>query len=538
MKQPRGVLLILSLVMTAVVLTASLVLGAVIVREIRLASVSDRGTAAFYASETAAEEAMYHLLKLGEDASTLNGAGSFANGAGWTRQAQEQSSEFIYDYIGAGQRVVLNIFDKNDPDGAAGVESVGINWSSGDVMEVQLVEWDGSTLTEIGMSQFSCTSAPCQTAVINEPQSTKSYRLVVVAQGAAITDFVATMYSADGASGATQPVTSPRTVLVTGQYEGAQQAVQLSLPVAPPWEGGTTPPPPSASVCGNSVVETGEACDDGNVVNGDGCSSTCQVEIPTATCGNGVVETGETCDDGDATDAGTCNATCLAYTYCGDGTVQNPNGQGGAEQCDDGNHVSGDGCDSFCATEVACVPVNGGWSAWSAWSSCSASCGGGTQSRTRTCTNPAPNSCGAACVGSPSESQACNTQGCCNDVDYTNLALDGSRGTWNWNSVTGQSGYQLNVPNSWSGTAQYVKVIVPFQTTCTGTWCNFWSDGNGGQGPGGSGPQTGGGYSFAVSYAPSFYNVAYWGRWEASGLPSNAVVSFTQGKVRYCPYSF
>jgi len=33
--------------------------------------------------------------------------------------------------------------------------------------------------------------------------------------------------------------------------------------------------------CGNSVVELGETCDDGNTVDGDGCSSTCQEE-PTA----------------------------------------------------------------------------------------------------------------------------------------------------------------------------------------------------------------------------------------------------------------
>jgi len=33
-----------------------------------------------------------------------------------------------------------------------------------------------------------------------------------------------------------------------------------------------------APVCGNGVVETGELCDDGNIVSGDGCSSICEVE--------------------------------------------------------------------------------------------------------------------------------------------------------------------------------------------------------------------------------------------------------------------
>ena len=34
-----------------------------------------------------------------------------------------------------------------------------------------------------------------------------------------------------------------------------------------------------APVCGNNAVESGEQCDDGNTIDGDGCSSTCQNEI-------------------------------------------------------------------------------------------------------------------------------------------------------------------------------------------------------------------------------------------------------------------
>lgn len=56
-----------------------------------------------------------------------------------------------------------------------------------------------------------------------------------------------------------------------------------------------------------------------------------------------------------------------------------------------------------------CTPVNGGWSAWTnpLWGPCS----GGVQSRTRTrtCTSPAPNACGAPCIGASSDLQ---TQGC------------------------------------------------------------------------------------------------------------------------------
>jgi cysteine-rich repeat protein len=37
---------------------------------------------------------------------------------------------------------------------------------------------------------------------------------------------------------------------------------------------------PKKPVCGNRAPETGEQCDDGNLLNGDGCDSTCQIELP------------------------------------------------------------------------------------------------------------------------------------------------------------------------------------------------------------------------------------------------------------------
>ena len=56
--------------------------------------------------------------------------------------------------------------------------------------------------------------------------------------------------------------------------------------------------------------------------------------------------------------------------------------------------------------------VDGGYSDFGDWSKCSAECEGGTQSRTRTCTNPAPANGGADCAGDSSETRECNTQAC------------------------------------------------------------------------------------------------------------------------------
>jgi cysteine-rich repeat protein len=49
-------------------------------------------------------------------------------------------------------------------------------------------------------------------------------------------------------------------------------------------------------VCGNSEIEEGEECDDGNLEDGDGCSSECLLEFE---CGDGIWDEllGEVCDD-------------------------------------------------------------------------------------------------------------------------------------------------------------------------------------------------------------------------------------------------
>ena len=56
--------------------------------------------------------------------------------------------------------------------------------------------------------------------------------------------------------------------------------------------------------------------------------------------------------------------------------------------------------------------VDGNWAAWGAWAGCSVTCGQGTWSRSRTCTDPAPSNGGNACAGSGTESATCN-QGHC-----------------------------------------------------------------------------------------------------------------------------
>lgn len=56
--------------------------------------------------------------------------------------------------------------------------------------------------------------------------------------------------------------------------------------------------------------------------------------------------------------------------------------------------------------------VNGGWSHWTRYHRCSVSCGGGTKTRSRSCTHPKPAHGGNDCVGDREESKQCNEHAC------------------------------------------------------------------------------------------------------------------------------
>jgi len=87
------------------------------------------------------------------------------------------------------------------------------------------------------------------------------------------------------------------------------------------------------SVCGNAFVDAGEACDDGNAIQCDGCAPDCTIQGHGASCGT------TTCFQG-----GTCS--CSTSGCLTPGTCQNSQ----AVSCDDSN---------ACTTDSACSVITG-----------------------------------------------------------------------------------------------------------------------------------------------------------------------------------
>ena len=138
--------------------------------------------------------------------------------------------------------------------------------------------------------------------------------------------------------------------------------------------GGCSEPGCEGTTCGNSELEDGEVCDDGNARPGDGCSGLCRVEpnfeceepgkacVSTVACGDSQVSGAEACDDGGTEEGDGCDAECqvedgfacsvpgrpcrpVSTAECGDGAVNF------GETCDDGDTEGDDGCSDVCSLE-------------------------------------------------------------------------------------------------------------------------------------------------------------------------------------------
>ncbi|XP_074659491.1 MAM and LDL-receptor class A domain-containing protein 1-like [Tubulanus polymorphus] len=121
---------------------------------------------------------------------------------------------------------------------------------------------------------------------------------------------------------------------------------------------------------------------------------------------------------------GSCSVTCGDGTKTRTRTCTNPTPYNGGAVC------VGDASESTSCNDGAC-PVDGKWSDWGNYGSCSVSCGDGTKTRTRTCTNPAPSNGGAVCVGDASESISCNDGAC----PAAQLSTDFEKGFDQWGTV-------------------------------------------------------------------------------------------------------
>ncbi|XP_013406580.1 A disintegrin and metalloproteinase with thrombospondin motifs adt-2 [Lingula anatina] len=107
---------------------------------------------------------------------------------------------------------------------------------------------------------------------------------------------------------------------------------------------------------------------------------------------------------GEWQDWGSCSASCGGGTRTRSRTC--PTTGACAGESSQTVQCNTDPCVVSQPTTTGSNNVPGTWGAWSGWSSCSQTCGGGTRSRSRECGD------GSSCSGEASESESCNTETC------------------------------------------------------------------------------------------------------------------------------
>ena len=287
------------------------------------------------------------------------------------------------------------------------------------------------------------------------------------------------------------------------------------------WDGPLNTVERYSGYCGDGFV-SGEACDDGNVLGGDGCSSSCELEVgwqcvgtlPSVCdgiCGDGITVGVEGCDDGNLESCDGCDASCVPETdgCCGDGAIDadeacdDGNGQAGdgcggrcdvepgwscagepsvcavlcgdglivgAEACDDGGVLDGDGCAADCSVES-------GWSCEGEPSVCATECGDGTVLGAEECDDGSTldgDGCAGDCTEEPGWTCAGEPSACTRDTLCGNGILDGAEVCDDGNHEAGDGcNASCNTEPGWTcdgepSDCEEVSVATPGGCGCTG----------------------------------------------------------------------
>lgn len=171
-----------------------------------------------------------------------------------------------------------NLLLQSDAGNTGNAIDHNVWWAPGGAAAARFV-WNGSEA--VGFAAYRTATGQDAASVFADPQ------LVAPASG-------------DFHVGAASPAVNrgdPATSVAPGETD---------LDGAPRLSGPRTDAGVDEITCGDGVQNPGEACDDANTDDGDGCDSNCTVTA----CGNGIVTSGEQCDDGNLAAGDCCGASC------------------------------------------------------------------------------------------------------------------------------------------------------------------------------------------------------------------------------------
>lgn len=153
-----------------------------------------------------------------------------------------------------------------------------------------------------------------------------------------------------------------------------------------------------------------------------------------------------------------CTVSCGQGTKTRTRNCTNPLPQHG------GNYCQGRSTQSVPCLVRHC-PINGNYTEWTEFTSCSLTCGGGTRNRSRTCLNPRPQYGGLNCssLGPAQEGEDCNTHACPIDGGYSEWSTFGACSATCGNGLKRRTRFCNSPPPQYGG--MDCSIIGPAQET-------------------------------------------------------------------------
>jgi len=261
-KDERGNVLLLALLVMAGIMTAGLAISAIILNEIRQARNIDFSTVAYYAGESGVEQALYKLRKeeavlncpvgvcgpngyctLGDKESCLGTNGNLDNQSSWARTWTDKEWQ-IYGKIKKDGTLQVDLYD---PEGGAApeVESLKIVWtdicSGGSRIELSFVTWTPEGGWVDNREKYGYSYDPAYPAFSearnNKFSGTKIYRARIKAFNCDITNMTITAWGNENAEPPQKEIPAMITLNSVGSYSNLRQAVKMTMPRKSPMSG-------------------------------------------------------------------------------------------------------------------------------------------------------------------------------------------------------------------------------------------------------------------------------------------------------------
>ncbi|OGL73921.1 hypothetical protein A3D72_00390 [Candidatus Uhrbacteria bacterium RIFCSPHIGHO2_02_FULL_57_19] len=236
----RGNVLLLSLLVLSGIMLGGVTIGDLVLRSIRSAKQTDAAAVAYYAAESGAEDALYHLRKT-EQPPAEHANFSLDNGASVER-VTVSGEPVIYASIVKDSFIEFNLFDKGDLAQPSGVEALRFSWDDecggASSMELSYAEWTpgAAVLWPDTFAKFRFSHAVSPVTHTAFRAADRSYRVRLQAGGCDAQNMTVSSFSDDAAT-LPKDIPSRLTITSTATYGGTEQALLVRAPPDSPLSG-------------------------------------------------------------------------------------------------------------------------------------------------------------------------------------------------------------------------------------------------------------------------------------------------------------